>query len=137
MQIDHEIFSMVIDSSSIDSRRAVVSYKLKYVHRVLSNLRWSKLAQEKSVVRLSDRLDMTITVDHFDLLQAGLGETPPAEYGCQTYRHRYMAGSTGNDGVSPSFLKLCWCRGKMFCSLIRFVFPKITGRVVILLFAYH
>ena len=64
------------------------------------------------MVRLTDRLDMTITVDHFDLLQAGLGETPPAEYGCQTYCHRYMVGSTGNDRVSPGFLKLCWCRGK-------------------------
>ena len=42
VEIDHEIFSY--------SRRAVVSYKRKYVHEVLVNGLF-KLAHEKSVVR--------------------------------------------------------------------------------------
>ena len=44
--IDHEIISMVILTPSADSRRVVVSYKQKYVHRVLVNP-LVKLAQEK------------------------------------------------------------------------------------------
>ena len=59
MEIDHEIFSTVILA---DSRRVGVSYKQKYVHKVLVNL-LVKLAQIKSVVWLTDRLDMTIAVD--------------------------------------------------------------------------
>ena len=46
----------------IDSRKVGVSYKRKYVHEVLVN-RLFKLAQEKSVVRLTDHPYMTITVD--------------------------------------------------------------------------
>ena len=45
MKIDHEIFSMAILLSSADSRRVVVSYKGKYVHKVLVNC-LVKLAQE-------------------------------------------------------------------------------------------
>ena len=44
------------------SRRVFVSYKRKYVHEVLVN-RLFKLAQEKSVVRLTDHPAMTIAVD--------------------------------------------------------------------------
>ena len=44
LEIDHEIVSMAILPSA-DSRR-VVSYKLKYVHKVLVNC-LVKLAQEK------------------------------------------------------------------------------------------
>ena len=50
VEIDHEIISMVILAPSADSRRVVVSYKRKYVHKVLVN-HLVKLAQEKSVVR--------------------------------------------------------------------------------------
>ena len=50
VEIDHEIISMTILLPSADSRRVVVSYKWKYVHKVLVN-RLVKLAQEKSVVR--------------------------------------------------------------------------------------
>ena len=46
LKIDLEIISMVILLPSADSRRAVVSYKLKYVHKVLSNC-LVKLAQKK------------------------------------------------------------------------------------------
>ena len=49
MEIDHEIISTAILLPSTDSRRVVVSYKQKYVHKVLVN-RLDKLAQEKSVV---------------------------------------------------------------------------------------
>ena len=50
IEIDHEIISTVILLPSADSRRVVVSYKRKYVHKVLVNC-LAKLAQEKSVVR--------------------------------------------------------------------------------------
>ena len=44
------------------SRKVVVSYKQKNVHKVLVN-RLFKLAQEKSVVRRTDRPTMIIAVD--------------------------------------------------------------------------
>ena len=50
VEMDHEIISMAILLPSADSRRVVVSYKRKYVHKVLVNC-LVKLAQEKSVVR--------------------------------------------------------------------------------------
>ena len=49
VEIDHEIISTDILPSA-DSRRVVVSYKQKYVHKILVN-HLVKLAQEKSVVR--------------------------------------------------------------------------------------
>ena len=61
-EIDHEIISMAILLPSADSRRAVVSYKRKYVHEVLVNC-LVKLAQEKNVVRWIDCPAMTIAVD--------------------------------------------------------------------------
>ena len=61
MEIDHEIIYRVILLPSADSRRVGVSYKRKYVHEVLVNP-LVKLAQEKSVVRLTDHPDMTIAV---------------------------------------------------------------------------
>ena len=62
VEIDHEIISTAILLPSADSRRVVVSYKRKYVHEVLVNC-LVKLAQEKSVVRLTDLPDMVIAVD--------------------------------------------------------------------------
>ena len=49
-EIDHEIISAAILLLSANPRRVVVSYKQKYVHKVLVN-RLVKLAQEKGVVR--------------------------------------------------------------------------------------
>ena len=49
-EIDHEIISMAILLPSADSRRFVVSYKGKYVQKVLVN-RLIKPAHGKSVVR--------------------------------------------------------------------------------------
>ena len=49
-EIDHEITSMAILLPSTDPRSVVVSYKRKYVHKVLIN-HLVKLAEEKSVVR--------------------------------------------------------------------------------------
>ena len=49
-EIDCEIISTSILLPSADSRRVVVSYKGKYVHKVLVN-RLVILPQEKSVVR--------------------------------------------------------------------------------------
>ena len=62
-EIEHEIISMAILLLSADSRRAVVSYKRKYVHKVLVNC-LDKLAYIwKSVVRCTDHPDMTIAVN--------------------------------------------------------------------------
>ena len=44
------------------SRRAVVSYWRKYVHKVLVNRLGGLSLPRKSVVRLTDRLDMTLDV---------------------------------------------------------------------------
>ena len=46
VEIDHDIISTVILLPLIHSRRVVVSYKQKYVHKLLVN-RLFKLAQEK------------------------------------------------------------------------------------------
>ena len=61
VEIDHEIISMAILPPSTNSRRVVVSHKRKYVHKVLINC-LVKLAQKKSVVRWTDRPDMTIAI---------------------------------------------------------------------------
>ena len=57
VEIDHEIIYTAILLRSADSRRVVVSYKRKYVHNVLVD-HLVKLAQEKSVVRWTDRPNM-------------------------------------------------------------------------------
>ena len=49
-------------SPSADSRRAVVSYWRKYVHKVLVNRLGGLSLPRKSVVRLTDRPDMTLDV---------------------------------------------------------------------------
>ena len=51
-------------SPSADSRRAVVSYWRKYVYEVLINRLGGLRLPRKSVVRLTDRPDMTLTVYH-------------------------------------------------------------------------
>ena len=61
-EIDREIISTAILLSSTDSRRVFVSYKQKYVHKVLVKC-LVKLAQEKSMVGSTDSPDMTIAVD--------------------------------------------------------------------------
>ena len=50
------------DSPSAFSRRAVVSYWRKYVHEVLVNRLGGLILLRKSVVRLTDRPDMTLDV---------------------------------------------------------------------------
>ena len=47
-----------------DSRRAVVNYWQKYVHEVLVNRLGGLSLPRKSVVRLTDRPDMTLDVYH-------------------------------------------------------------------------
>ena len=47
-------------SPSADSRRSVVSYWRKYVHEVLVNRLGGLSLPRKSVVRLTDRPDMTL-----------------------------------------------------------------------------
>ena len=49
-EIDHEIISTATLLRLADSRRVVVSYKLKYVQEVLVNC-LVKLSQEKNVIR--------------------------------------------------------------------------------------
>ena len=62
MEINHEIISMAIILASTDSRSVVVSCKRNYVREVLVNPS-VKLALGKSVVRCTDRSDITIAVD--------------------------------------------------------------------------
>ena len=58
MDIDHEIISTAILLPSANLRRVVDCYKQKYVNEVLVDS-LVELAQEKSVVRSTDRPDMT------------------------------------------------------------------------------
>ena len=51
-----------LQSPSAFSRRAVVSYWRKYVHEVLVNRLGGLSLPRKSVVRLTDRPDMTLDV---------------------------------------------------------------------------
>ena len=51
-----------IEDPSAFSRRAVVSYWRKYVHEVLVNRLGGLSLPRKSVVRLTDRPDMTLDV---------------------------------------------------------------------------
>ena len=60
VDINHEIISLVILLPSADSRRVVISYKQKYVHKVLVNC-LVKLSQEK--VWLGQLTLSTIAVD--------------------------------------------------------------------------
>ena len=52
VEFEHEIISTVILLPSVVSRSVVVSYKGKYVHKVLVNC-LVKRAQKKSVVRVN------------------------------------------------------------------------------------
>ena len=63
----HVLFSNVISALKeskpiVFSRRAVVSYWRKYVHEVLVNRLGGLSLPRKSVVRLTDRPDMTLDV---------------------------------------------------------------------------
>ena len=51
-------------SPSVDSRVAFVSYWRKYVHEVMVNCLGGLSLPRKSVVRLTDRPDMTLDVYH-------------------------------------------------------------------------
>ena len=55
-------FQQYLVSPSAFSRRAVVSYWRKYVHEVLVNRLVGLSLPRKSVVRLTDRPDMTLDV---------------------------------------------------------------------------
>ena len=61
-KVDHEIISTVILLPSTDSRRVAVSYKRKYVHKILVN-HLVKLVQLNSVVRFNYRPNITIAVE--------------------------------------------------------------------------
>ena len=76
-EIEHEIISTLILLASADSKRAVVSYKGKYAHKVLVNCLVSlvKLAQEKGVVRRTNHPNMTIAVD-LDVKNQAKPKTP-------------------------------------------------------------
>ena len=63
MQIAYQIIIQhTFVSPSVFSRRAVVSYWRKYVHEVLINRLGGLSLPRKSVVRLTDRPDMTLDV---------------------------------------------------------------------------
>ena len=60
--LDNPVWQYTFVSPSAFSRRAVVSYWRKYVHEVLVNRLGGLSLPRKSVVRLTDRPDMTLDV---------------------------------------------------------------------------
>ena len=58
----YKIFKSLLLQNHFFSRRAVVSYWRKYVHEVLVNRLGGLSLPRKSVVRLTDRPDMTLDV---------------------------------------------------------------------------
>ena len=62
--IQYPVWQHTFVSPSAFSRRAVVSYWRKYVHEVLVNRLGGLSLPRKSVVRLTDRPDMTLDVYH-------------------------------------------------------------------------
>ena len=73
-------------SPSAFSRRAVVSYWRKYVHEVLVNRLGGLSLPRKSVVRLTDRPDMTLDVYR--------GRKT-------TIQQQYRTGDPGSPGMEP------------------------------------
>ena len=60
--VQYAVWQHTFVSTSAFSRRAVVSYWRKYVHEVLVNRLGGLSLPRKSVVRLTDRPDMTLDV---------------------------------------------------------------------------
>ena len=60
--VRYPVWQHAFVSPSAFSRRAVVSYRRKYVHEVLVNRLGGLSLPRKSVVRLTDRPDMTLDV---------------------------------------------------------------------------
>ena len=60
--VPYPVWQHTFVSPSAFSRRAVVSYWRKYVHEVLVNCLGGLSLPRKSVVRLTDRPDMTIDI---------------------------------------------------------------------------
>ena len=60
--VRYPVWQYIFVSPSALSRRAVVSYWRKYVHEVLVNRLGGLSLPRKSVVRLTDRPDMTLDV---------------------------------------------------------------------------
>ena len=60
--VRYPIWQHTFISPSAFSRRAVVSYWRKYVHEVLVNRLGGLILPRKSVVRITDRPDMTLDV---------------------------------------------------------------------------
>ena len=60
--VRYPVWQHTFVSPSAFSRRAVVSYWRKYVHEVLVNRLGGLSLSRKSVVRLTDRPDMTVDV---------------------------------------------------------------------------
>ena len=60
--VRYPVWQHTFVSPSADSRGAVVSYWRKYVHEVLVNRLGGLSLPRKSVVRLTDRPDMTLDV---------------------------------------------------------------------------
>ena len=62
LSVRYPVWQHTFVSPSAFSRRAVVSYWRKYVHEVLVNRLGGLSLHRKSVVRLTDRPDMTLDV---------------------------------------------------------------------------
>ena len=114
----------------IHSRRVVVSYKRKYVHELLVN-RLFKPAQEKSVVRWTDRPAMTIAVD------LGRKATKPTnQFGgptvsvrirciCETALIIMWSHTVTKWTFIQQLSSIPWMHSQLLCSYFRFIFAKL------------
>ena len=72
--VRYPVWQHTFVSPSAFSRRAVISYWRKYVHEVLVNRLGGLSLPRKSVVRLTDRPDMTLDV-FYSILSHNLGRS--------------------------------------------------------------
>ena len=113
---------MIICIHDNDPRRAVVSYWRKYVHEVLVNRLGGQSLPRKSVVRLTDRPDMTLDV-YLDVKQQYNNNTTSS------------VGESSKFGLEQSkgLLRLQWVRVGVvwtyfLSSIISLFFLPLSGR---------
>ena len=91
-RVRYPVWQHTFVSPSAFSRRAVVSYWRKYVHEVLVNRLGGLSLPRKSVVRLTDRPDMTLDVyrGRKTTIQQQLELFPCTVYYDRSYMHAYV-----------------------------------------------
>ena len=97
---DTPVWPHTFVSPSADSRRAVVSYWRKYVHEVLVN-RLGLSPPRKSVVRLTDCLEMTLDVYRGRKTTTQQQQQAVKTHDPQAYRNMYMTRDSGSVTFDP------------------------------------